>query len=68
MSDLTGGHVKPGAGKSRIILEISGSLDRRGFESLKLDIDNVVKKHGLKVEKFELKKATKKTAKRTAKK
>jgi hypothetical protein len=62
MSDLTAGHIKWGAGKSRILLEISGTLDRKGFESLKLDINNVVKKHGLKVEKFELKKATTKKA------
>jgi len=64
MSDIVGGFIIRGTGKSRILLEISGKLDRKGFESLKLDINNVVKKHGLKVEKFGLKKAAKKATKK----
>ena len=48
--------------------KITGKLDRKGIESLKLDIDKVVRKHGLKVERFALIGIAKKPAKKAAKK
>jgi hypothetical protein len=35
-------------------IEIAGRLDRKSFESLKLDIEKVARRHGLRVRRFKL--------------
>jgi hypothetical protein len=47
---------------------IAGRLDSKSFESLKRDIEEVARRHGLRVRKFKLEGATKRTKKTKRKK
>jgi hypothetical protein len=51
-------------GKSNVFVEITGRIDRRSFEALRMDISAVARRHGLTVRKIALRGSAKRKKKR----
>ena len=62
MSGILLGFLK--LGKSTVVVEITGGLDRKSFEALKLDLASLARKHGLKLKRIAVKRGAKRKKKK----
>jgi len=51
-------------GKTTVVVEITGGLDRKSFEALKLDLASLARKYGLKLKRIAVKRGAQRKKKK----